>query len=80
MKCPFCGAEMVPGHIQPFGLRAPFWLPDDVELPRSSFLSTKVVESVGGRVIGRASCLAFLAQTLSPTHLCPKCDFLITQL
>lgn len=80
MKCPFCEAEMIPGHIQPIGLRAPFWLPDDVELPQRSFLSTKVVESVGGRVIGRASQAAFIARTLSPTHLCPKCDFLITQL
>ena len=71
---------MTLGRIQPLGLRAPFWLPANGRVVQSPLLTTDAVESVGGRVIGRASQAAFIARTLSPTHLCPKCDFLITQL
>lgn len=81
MNCPFCGGEMVLGRIQPLGLRAPFWLPDDRQAQDiGPFLTARAVEKVGGRVIGKTTKLAFIARTLPASLLCKKCDFLITKL
>lgn len=44
------------------------------------FLTTKGVESVGGRVIGKAAKIGFIACSLPASLLCRKCDFLITKL
>lgn len=81
MTCPFCGEEMVLGRIRPMGLRAPFWLPDDYQAhSMGPFLTTKGVESIGGRVIGKAAKIGFIAYSLPASLLCRKCDFLITKL
>lgn len=71
---------MTLGRIQPLGLRAPFWLPANGRVVQSPLLTTDAVESVGGRVVGRATRIGFFARTLPASHLCAKCKVLITKL
>lgn len=82
MKCPFCGEEMVLGHIRPIGGRAPVWLPGDLEVTdlRPRPFTVKNVERAGGRVIGKAINFAVLYTSLADSLLCKKCNLLITQL
>lgn len=82
MNCPFCGEEMVLGHIQPIGLRAAFWLPDNVGIKDlgPGFLTVKGVEQLGGHIIGTATSFGLLSTSLTDSLFCQKCNLLITQL
>ena len=80
MVCPFCGEEMILGHIQPIGAKSTFWLPHNARLKALEPLTVKSIERVGGRVIGTATPFGLLSATLSDTLLCPKCNVLITKL
>lgn len=82
MQCPFCGEEMVSGHIRPIGGRAPVWLPGDLDVTdlRPRPFTVKNVERAGGRVIGKAINFAVLYTSLADSLLCKKCNLLITKL
>ncbi len=87
MKCPFCGEEMVLGHIQPVGGRVPVWLPGSLTVTdlRPHFFTVKNVERAGGCVIGRAISFGVLYRASDkasrPDSMwCKKCDVLITKL
>jgi hypothetical protein len=82
MKCPFCGGEMVLGHIQPIGLRSAFWLPDNVGIKNlgPGFLTVDKIKHVGGHIIGEATNFGVLSTSLTDSLLCQKCSLLITKL
>lgn len=82
MKCPFCGGEMVLGHIQPMGLRSAFWLPDNVGIKNlgPGFLTVDKIKHVGGHIVGEATNFGLLSASLTDSFLCQKCSLLITKL
>ena len=82
MKCPFCGEEMVLGHIQPIGLRSAFWLPDNVGIKDlgPGFLTANKIKHVGGHIIGESTNFGVLSASLTDSFLCQKCSLLITKL
>lgn len=82
MKCPFCGEEMILGHIQPTGFVSVFWLPMNVDykdLCKRS-LTVQKIEEAGGRILGTATNHLLLSATLCDTFLCKTCNYLISQL
>lgn len=81
MKCPYCGTEMILGHIQPLGLRATFWIPENVSVKEIGFfLTVDGVRKVGGYPIGVATNIGFFSAQLADSFLCEQCKFLITKL
>ena len=83
MKCPYCGEEMVPGHIETQAGHPAFWLPHQMNLREASgslLVSVKRVEESGGKLLGRRSIPHFLHMLPFESMCCRKCDILITPL
>lgn len=83
MKCPYCGEEMVPGHIETQAGHPAFWLPHQMNLREASgsiLLSVKRVEASGGKLLGRRSIPFFPHMRPFESMRCRKCDILITPL